>query len=37
MLWRRGRFQAGCGGRGDRMPDELDLEGKGKKGLKDDA
>lgn len=36
-MWRRGRFQAGCGGRGDRMPDELDLEGKGKKGLKDDA
>ena len=33
-MWRRGRFQAGCRGRGDGTPDELDLEGKGKKGLR---
>lgn len=37
MLWRGGSFQAVCRGRADRTSDELDIEGKGKKGLKDDS
>lgn len=36
-MWRRGRFQAGCRAKGNRTSDELGLEGKGKKGLKDEA